>query len=183
MQQDINISIKTLRTTAQDLIGFPVSYGKARRAKEAIFQKLYGTYEQAYDYAPRMLHQIAGSNSGTQMFMKHRPHPRVPNENILDRLFWAFAQTVHAFQYCRPVISIDGTFLTGKYKGTLLVAVAADANNQLLPIAYALVESENKDSWLWFLSCLKLGIVKNRPDVCIISDRHAGITLCKILLL
>jgi hypothetical protein len=54
------------------------------------------------------------------------------------------------------VLSIDGTFLTGKYKGTLLVAIAADANNQLLPIAYGLAEGENKDSWLWFLSCLKI---------------------------
>ncbi|KAK1646759.1 hypothetical protein QYE76_064564 [Lolium multiflorum] len=63
----------------------------------------------------------------------------------------------------------------GKYKGTLLVAIAADANNQLLPIAYALVESENKDSWLWFLSCLKMGVVIDRPDVSIISDRNTGL--------
>jgi hypothetical protein len=73
------------------------------------------------------------------------------------------------------VLSIDGTFLTGKYKGTLLVAIAADANNQLLPIAYGLVEGENKDSWLWFLSCLKNGFVKQRPNVCIISDRNSGL--------
>jgi hypothetical protein len=44
------------------------------------------------------------------------------------------------------VLSIDGIFLTGKYNGTLPVAIAADANNQLLPIAYSLVEGENKDS-------------------------------------
>ena len=50
------------------------------------------------------------------------------------------------------------------------MAIAADAKNQLLPIAYALVESENKDSWLWFLSCMKMGVVKEREGVCIISD-------------
>ena len=55
------------------------------------------------------------------------------------------------------------------------MAIAADANNQLLPIAYALVESENKDSWTWFLSCLKLGVVKKRAGVCIISDRNTGL--------
>ena len=58
-----------------------------------------------------------------------------------------------------------GTFLNGKYKGTLLVAIATDANNQLLPIAYTLVESENKDSGLWFLSCVKMGVVKERLGV------------------
>jgi hypothetical protein len=37
------------------------------------------------------------------------------------------------------------------------------------------VEGENKDSWLWFLSFLKNEVVKQRPDVCIISDRNAGL--------
>jgi hypothetical protein len=55
------------------------------------------------------------------------------------------------------------------------LAIAADANNQLLPIAYALVESENKDSWFWFLCCLKISVVGNRPNVCIISDRNTGL--------
>jgi hypothetical protein len=73
------------------------------------------------------------------------------------------------------MLSIDGTFLTGKYKGTLLVAIAAVANNHFLPIAYVLVEGENRDSWLWFLSYLKSGVVKQRPDVCIISDRNSGL--------
>ena len=53
--------------------------------------------------------------------------------------------------------------------------MASDANNQLLPIAYALVESESTLSWLWFLQCLKDGVVKDRPDVCIISDRNQGL--------
>lgn len=175
VQQSLNISIRALRATASDLIGFPVSYSKARHAKEKIFQRLYGTYEEAYSFAPRMLHQISVANRGTQVFRKERPNPLNPDEQILDRLFWAFAQTIQAFKHCRPVVSIDGTFLTGKYKGTLLVAMAADANNQLLPIAYALVESENKHSWLWFLCCLKMGVIKDREGVCIISDRNTGL--------
>ena len=44
---DINMGIKTLQETAANLIGFPVSYSKARCAKENIFQSLYGTYEEA----------------------------------------------------------------------------------------------------------------------------------------
>jgi hypothetical protein len=45
---------------------------------------------------------------------------------------------IAAFKHCRPVICIDGTFLTRKYKGTILTAVAADGNNQLLPLAIVL---------------------------------------------
>ena len=123
-----------------------------------------------------MLHQISETNPGTCIYRQDRPHPNGrPNHFILDRIFWAFNQTIQAFHHCRPVLSIDGTFLTGQYTGTLLVAVAADANNQLLPIAYAIVEGETTQSWLWFLMCLKDGVVKERPGVCIISDRNTGL--------
>jgi hypothetical protein len=47
--------------------------------------------------------------------------------HVLHRVFWSFVQTEDAFQYCRPVILVDGTFLTEKYRGTLMMAVAVDA--------------------------------------------------------
>jgi hypothetical protein len=176
VKDKISVSVKALQEGAADVIGFPVSYSKARRAKESVLEGMYGTYVQAYNNVPRMLHQISESNPGTVTFRMEREHPSgTPNHFILDRIFWAFSQTIQAFHHCRPVISIDGTFLTGQYRGTLLVAVASDANNQLLPIAYALVESETTEAWLWFLMCLKNGVVKARPGVCIISDRNQGL--------
>jgi len=36
----------------------------------------------------------------------------------------------------------------------LLSAVGRDANDQLLPLAYAVVEVENKETWIWFLGLL-----------------------------
>ena len=137
---------------------------------------MFGTYEEAYDFVPRMLHQIAESNPGTYIDKLDRVHPtKGPNCFILDRVFWAFPQASTGFKYCRPVLSMDGTFLTGKYKGTILTAVAADANNQLLPVAFAIVESENTDSWLWFLANVKRAVVQDQPGVCVISDRNAGL--------
>jgi hypothetical protein len=44
------------------------------------------------------------------------------------------------------VILVDGTFLTGKYRGTLMMAAAVDPENQIVPIAYALAEGENNES-------------------------------------
>jgi hypothetical protein len=62
---------------------------------------------------------------------------------------------IAAFRHCRPVICIDGTFLTRKYKGTILTVVAADGNNRLLPLAIAFAEEENGDNWYWFMDRLK----------------------------
>jgi transposase-like protein len=79
------------------------------------------------------------------------------------------------FKVFRLVICIDGTFLTGKYKGTTLTVVAVDSNNQLLPLAIAFAEGENGDSWYWFLERLKNMVVQDVQDVCVIHDRHKGI--------
>ena len=44
--------------------------------------------------------------------------------------------------------------MKGKYSGELLTIVRRDGNDQIFPIAYAIVEVENKDSWRWFLELL-----------------------------
>jgi len=44
------------------------------------------------------------------------------------------------------VILVDATFLTGKYKGTLMMAVAVDPERQLVPLAFALTEGENNNN-------------------------------------
>jgi hypothetical protein len=53
---------------------------------------------------------------------------------------------VTGFAHRRHVISVDGTFLTKKYKGTLMVAIGITAENHLLPHAFALVKGENNES-------------------------------------
>ena len=55
----------------------------------------------------------------------------------------------------------------------MLTAIGVDSNQQILPLAFAFVESENKESWLWFLRHLKIGVVQDRPNICLIHDRHA----------
>ena len=69
----------------------------------------------------------------------------------------------------------DGTFLTGQYRGQILTAIGVDGNNQIIPLAMAFVEGENFLSWVWFFRQVKIAIVKDRPNVCVIHDRHAGI--------
>ena len=61
--------------------------------------------------------------------------------------FFCPGACVKAFQYCLPMLCIDGTFLTRKYKGTILTAIGVVFNNQIVPVAFAFVESENTESW------------------------------------
>ena len=52
---------------------------------------------------------------------------------------------------CRPIIGLDGCHLKGRFGGQILSAIVRDANDNIFPVAFAVVEQENKDSWVWFL--------------------------------
>ncbi|WVZ08557.1 hypothetical protein V8G54_021903 [Vigna mungo] len=77
----------------------------------------------------------------------------------------------------RPIICLDGAFLKGRHHGELLTAVARDANDQMLPLTYAIVEVENKETWTWFLELLIEDL--GGSDVCsgltIMSDQQKGL--------
>jgi hypothetical protein len=81
---------------------------------------------------------------------------------------------VAGFTHCRPIISVDATFLIGKYKGILMVAVGMTVKNQLLPLAFALVEGENNESWSWFLGHVRKKVAGPSRSICMILDRHHG---------
>ncbi|KAH0712538.1 hypothetical protein KY289_008497 [Solanum tuberosum] len=56
-------------------------------------------------------------------------------------------------------------------KGKLLVVVAKDGNNQMLPLAWAVVETENKNTWTMFVKCIRddLGL-KDGEGLTLITD-------------
>ncbi|GKF05161.1 pentatricopeptide repeat-containing protein [Tanacetum coccineum] len=55
---------------------------------------------------------------------------------------------------CRPVIALDGCFLKKPHVGEILTAIGRDGNNYIYPIAWVVVNVENKDNWSWFLELL-----------------------------
>ena len=121
-----------------------------------------------------MLSQVVARNPGS--FYDTYLLPAVTRgQIIMQRAFFCIGAYVRAFQFCLPVIYIDGTFFSGKYKCQILTAIGVDCNNQIVTLAFAFVENENIDSWYWFLERVKIHVVAARPDVCLISDRHAGI--------
>ncbi|XP_028124939.1 uncharacterized protein LOC114321901 [Camellia sinensis] len=96
------------------------------------------------------------------------------NNVIFERVFWTFSSSIEGFKHCKPVINIDGTFLTGKYKGKLQIAVSWDANNHVFPVAFAIMEEERLDTWSWFLTCIR-EYVTQRTGLCLLIDKHGGI--------
>ncbi|KAH1254586.1 hypothetical protein GmHk_04G011007 [Glycine max] len=138
---------------------YKVSYKKAWLAKQKAIALEYGDWEESYvklsswlthmqNHSPGSYFQILHDNFivGNTVSREHRQFHRV---------FWTFGQCKEAFNFCKPIIQVDGTHLYGKYRGTLLMVTSQDGNGGVLPLAFAVVEDKN--------------------GICLISDRHASI--------
>ncbi|RYR21362.1 hypothetical protein Ahy_B03g066655 isoform G [Arachis hypogaea] len=111
---------------------------------------------------------------GTWVQPVTQPWPGSADTVMFHRVFWTFSPCVEAFKHYKPLLSIDGTHLYGKYGGTLLMAIAQDGNANILPIAFAVVEGETKEAWASFLSYLREHVTP-QPGILVISDRHKSI--------
>ncbi|KAL0001679.1 hypothetical protein SO802_015460 [Lithocarpus litseifolius] len=153
-----------------------LSYYKIWDAKQKAIAKIFGDWEESYQRLRKLLLAYSDQEIGTR-FWYHTIRSEVFGDTILRYVFWAFAPCIEGFKHCKPVISIDGTHLYGKYRGVLLIAMATDANNKVLPLAFAVVDKESGPSWSWFLTCLRnsFDYVIVDKDICVISDRYKGI--------
>ncbi|GJV97614.1 transposase, MuDR, MULE transposase domain protein [Tanacetum coccineum] len=85
-------------------------------------------------------------------------HIKTNEQGVFEMLFIAIGSSIRTFlNYLRPLLIIDEAHLKGLYKGTNLVAVSMDGNNQIVSIAF---------------EC-----IGDNPNLLFISDRHSSIAL------
>jgi len=159
----------------QDLVrtdmGLYVGKFVCLKARKMVLKKIMGDhvaeFSRIYDYRDMLLE----SNPGSTCVVK------VTNCDDGKKLFHSFYICFSALKKgfiegCRKCIGLDGCFLKGISKGQLLVAIAKDGNNQMFPIAWAVVGTESRETWTWFLRILKsdLDINDEGEGLTIISD-------------
>lgn len=128
-------------------MGYEIKYGKAWHVKRCAVKMIYDDWEEAYEKLPALFNAIKIVNPGVHNEYTPKPNERSDGRHIFYRALWCFCQSVEAFKHCRPVFSIDGPFLLGKYQGTLPIAISINVDNALVLLAFTLVEIESKDSW------------------------------------
>jgi hypothetical protein len=172
--ENLSYESKSIIRYIQEKYKYTISYNKVWSAKQKVLEMRFGTFEAAYDNVLRLLAVLCQRNPESYYDLKTLDRGEDP-PYTLQRVFFSLGPCINVFHHCRPLLCIDGTFLTGKYRLQMLTAIGVNGNNQLLSVAFAIVESENTDSWYWFLERVKLAVVRDREDVCLIHDRHAGI--------
>ncbi|XP_014506267.1 uncharacterized protein LOC106766018 [Vigna radiata var. radiata] len=130
-----------------------ITYWKAGRAKKIAMDCLVGDgegqYARLYDYVVELLRVKAG----TFKIKVNQPQPTLPPR------FGSFYMCLEGCKEgflgsCRPFIGVDGCHLKTSYGVQLLVAVGRDPHDQYFPLAFAVVETECKDTRMWFLTQL-----------------------------
>ncbi|XP_026436592.1 uncharacterized protein LOC113334586 [Papaver somniferum] len=150
--------------------GSNIKYHHARRGKEDVFEDQYGDGEKSYSHLNWYVKSIEQTNPDS--FVKLEVYEETGR---FKRIFICFGACKHRYRYLRPMIYLDATFLIGRFRGTLMAATCVNGNDGFYPYAFAIVLSENKDNWFWFLDNLQQ-VVDDRPIV-FLSDRHEGLLL------
>lgn len=95
---------------------YDVTYQKAWQAKQMALEKRWGSYEVSYCNLSRVLEVLKERNPGTYTAFKQTEHSS-EQPRIFRRAFLSLGSCIESFKQCRPLLCIDGAFLTGKYKG------------------------------------------------------------------
>ena len=81
-----------------------------------------------------------------------------------QRLFIMPGVAQGTFANSLPILVFDSTFFLNAYNQTILLAIRQDSENCPYLIAQAIVESENTESWTWFINLIvKACPVLNKP--------------------
>ena len=152
-----------------------VSYSTAWRAKDQAMKNINGSHEQAYAQLPQLCADLVQANPDSTIILDRTV------DNQFRRLFICYAACANGFGDCRPVLGLDGAHLTGLYRGIMLSATGVDANGALFPLAYAIVDAENDDNWMWFNTLLRKVIDQHAAGylagqtLAFISNRQKGL--------
>ncbi|GJX74687.1 pentatricopeptide repeat-containing protein [Tanacetum coccineum] len=172
IRTNLKITLHALADLVMKKYNCIVSPNQCRRAKEYALSEgecsLQDHYGMLWSYAKAIL----DSNEGLTVKVGVTVNP--DEKTYFDRFYVCLLGLKEGWKLgCRKIITLDGCFLKKPNSGEILTAVGRDGNNQIYPMAWAIVNVENKENWCWFLSLL--GEDLEFPDgsgLALMSDQH-----------
>ncbi|XP_071727511.1 uncharacterized protein [Rutidosis leptorrhynchoides] len=173
-----DIPTQALKEELEKKYGVKISLRKTYYAKQKALKCIRGDYKQLYGLLRDYCGKLISKNPGTtiKIDLEHL-HSATSDSRQFKRIYVYLGPLREDFRLCmRQILGLDGAFTKGQFPGQLLTAVGVDSNNGIYPLAYAIVEAENTESWKWFLLCLgaDLGLVEN-SNFTFITYRQKGI--------
>ena len=161
------MSAMELQKRIKDKFKVVVPYKRVYNGKELAHSQLFGDWRSSFDNLYRFKLQIEESCPGSFVVIDHHT---INNKIRFNRLFFAMKPCIDGFlQGCRPYLSVDSTFLTGKFRGQLCVACAVDGHNWMYPVAVGVIDSEINENWIWFMERLR-DVIGSPPGLTFCTD-------------
>ncbi|XP_026396003.1 uncharacterized protein LOC113290636 [Papaver somniferum] len=148
IEQNPNKKVRDIVREFKSDYGLELRYDQAHAGKELCLKDLYGEDTKSYTDLVWWYEAVKKHDPGSRADL-------VIEGDQFKSLFLAFDACISAFEYCRPVLFLDATFLTGKFRGCLMEATGKNANNGIFPMAYGIVSGKTIENWHWFLEKLK----------------------------
>ena len=175
LKSNPNIPVRAVQEQLQQKHELSVSESKAFRAKQQAERKLRGDYTHQYKMLRDYVLELQQTNPNTTVKIHVQPEAdHMCPTRVFKRIYVCLGPLKDGFKAgMRDLLGLDGAFMKGPYPGQLLTAVSVDPNNGIYPLAYGIVETENTESWTWFLNQLgdDLDLYRN-SNFTFISDRQ-----------
>ncbi|KAK8613997.1 hypothetical protein V6N13_122376 [Hibiscus sabdariffa] len=171
-----NLKVFDVKRLAREELKVDLHKRTCLKARKWALEKIRGNvvheFNRLFDYVFALR---SADPNGTFDLMVERPTDVATPK--FRRLYVCFSALKEGFKrFCRPIISLDGCYLKGEIKGEILSAVGRDGNNQIFPIAWALVEVENRETWAWFLENIQRDLnLGDGSKFTLISDMQKGL--------
>ncbi|XP_052621668.1 uncharacterized protein LOC111893335 [Lactuca sativa] len=169
------MSVRKMKAKVSTTFNINVSEGQCRNAKKFALQEIEGSLIEHYGRLWSYGHEILRTNPGSTVRMD--VDIMQDSTTLFSKYYVCFKAISDGWKEgCRPVIGLDDCFLKGIVRGEVLAAVGRDANNQIYPIAWAVVGVENKTTWKWFIDLLMDDIDGGLgAGITLFSDGHKGL--------
>jgi len=113
-----------------------------------VLKAIFGSHSDQYRHARRNGEALMEWNARCSAFVQREG-------TCFQRMYICLDACKKGFKYgCRPIVLLDACHLKGEYGGQLLCAIGMDGNDDVFPIAYAVVEAKIKASREWFFNLL-----------------------------
>uniref|UniRef100_A0A1J3G5W3 SWIM-type domain-containing protein n=2 Tax=Noccaea caerulescens TaxID=107243 RepID=A0A1J3G5W3_NOCCA len=164
-----------MQNKIHELYNVAPSHDQCRKAKKKALEMIEKEFNEQYARMKDYRDELKARNPHSTVEV--RTEVNAMGTEVFDSFYICFSGLRDTWKdHCRPIFGIDGCFLKSDAKGQLLAAIGRDANNQIYPFAWAVVQVENTESWLWFIRHLKNDLGLGKGDgFTVISDRQKGL--------
>ncbi|CAL8173644.1 unnamed protein product [Prunus armeniaca] len=174
LRDNLNMKVADFMKLIRKHYAIDVTEAQVYKAKSFAKSRIQGSIEEQYGKLWDYCEELKSNNPGSTVIVKTELQGENP---IFKRVYICFGALKKGFvEGCRPVVGFDGCHVKGSHPGQILSAVGIDGNNGMFPIAFAVVEVENTETWGWFFDIFFQDVsIQNGNGWVFITDKQKGL--------